>query len=238
MIAPRDVPDPTWQLSELYSRLGMQETAAKLGDDTSISYLFWAREYRQLADLAEELIILNPDESKIYYHLGFAYNALDDFASAVRILNLAGLPDSVVAGGLRRSDAYEALPPLIDALLHTGNQAEARSLAEYFTRHIATGYETGGNSWWGRVYGACAKVTLGQIDSALADLEYASGVAGIPWNPVIRDSVCFRKLAEEPRYQQVIQTLEDRKAVLRQRLPRVLEEFAVRDFAEAFLESR
>jgi hypothetical protein len=42
------------------------------------------------------------------------------------------------------------------------------------------------------------------------------------WSPLLLDSPCFKRLADEPRYQKVVERIEERKRELRERLPATL----------------
>jgi hypothetical protein len=47
--------------------------------------------------------------------------------------------------------------------------------------------------------------------------------------PVLRDSPCFRRVTEEPRYKELLTYLEARQAKLREQLPATLLEYGVAD---------
>ena len=235
MVSPQDVPDPTWQLAELYARIGDFETADTLVQEPSVGHLFWTRRYADLADLAEELLFEHPDESNLYLKLGFAYNALGQHAAAVRILKLAGLPGRVQDGSLRQSPAHEAMATLADALSGSGSLEEAAAVGMWFHRHIEDGIDTGSKSWWGYTLSACALINLGRIEEALNHLDNLKEVAGFVWNPYLRDSPCFVRIADEPRYQSVLAHLDSRKATLREQLPGALSQLGVDLYASEYL---
>jgi hypothetical protein len=77
------------------------------------------------------------------------------------------------------------------------------------------------------MYEACARSVLGEDELALEILERVVESPGLLWYPVLVDSPCFRKFKDEPRYQAVVQSVELRQKILRDRLPDTLQRFRV-----------
>ncbi len=235
MAAPTDA-EPTWQLAELYARIGMPDVADQLVPGGDVSKYFWSRKYQQLIDVAEEIIIENPGESKVYYQLAFAYNANGQHAAAARLLRLAGLPDVTFADS-RRADAVEALATYTSALATLGELEEARVAARWHVERMRYALETQAhNSWWPNLYLACQLMVLGDSTAALTHLQTVVQGSGLPWEPVVRDSVCFRPVHGDSAYRQVVDTLASRKEALRRRLSDTLVEHGIDpDIAASYL---
>ncbi|MEQ9451275.1 MAG: winged helix-turn-helix domain-containing protein [Pseudomonadales bacterium] len=224
---PAAVPDPNWQLAELYGRLGMHAHANALVPEADISKLFWQRRYAELIDVAEEAIIEQPDDAKIYYQLAFAYSTQDLHAAAVRILELAGLPERALSDS-RRADAVEAMATYASALAEIGEISRARQAAGWHRHKMQTARDTrAGDSWWPNLYQACALMVLGQEAQALARLSALSRSHALAWEPLLRDAVCFRSLESSPAYQAVVNEQLARKAALREKLPVTLAEYGL-----------
>ena len=77
------------------------------------------------------------------------------------------------------------------------------------------------------MYEACGQSIVGQDELALETLERVVESPGLLWYPVLVDAPCFRKFADEPRYQAVVQSVEQRQEVLRDRLPDTLQRLRV-----------
>ena len=218
----------TWQLAELYARIGDFETAAELDTNPPGASTLWLRrDYARLADEAGLLIIDDPNDSQLRRLYAFALNALNDSRSAAAVLENARmvvLPGSDYMTG----DLDQALTIYIDALLGVGGRdAEARALAE---KKASFGFDKGlSNSWWLMSYQSCTMLQLGRVDEALDALDVIKASQGLAWMPVLRDSPCFRRVADEPRYKEVLAHLERRQAQLRERLPATLLEYEVAD---------
>ena len=227
LAAPAARPDPSWQLAELYGRLGMHETADKLAPGPGISKLFWQRRYAELIDVAEEAIIERPDEAKIYYQLAFAYSTQDNHTAAVRLLRLAGLPERGYADS-RRADAVEAMATYASALKAIGATAEAKTVAAWHRDRMQTALATRAEqSWWPNLYQACAFMNLDQPEHALQRLAHIADSHALAWEPLLRDAVCFRRLQTDPTFKRILEVQKTKKNALRARLPDTLKAFGL-----------
>jgi len=214
--------EKSWQIAELYARIGDFEAARHYEPEAEPSQLFWARRYDDLIDVGSDRLIDDPGDLKLYYMVAFALNAEGYHTGAVRLLRQAGLPERVLAPS-RRNDGIQALATMYDALQQIGEHALARQYAEWSRDHMQTQFDTGGGlDWWANAYQACAFEVLGERERALARIERIPASPGLIWMPLILDGHCFRRLADEPRYQVVIAALERRMAELRAALPAAL----------------
>jgi tetratricopeptide (TPR) repeat protein len=233
-VSSPEIPDATWQLSDLYARIGDFETASTLTPELGLSQYYWRREYQPLIDIAEEVIIDRPDELTTYFELAFAYNTVGDHAAAARLLRLAGLPE-VVYSDSRRSVPLRGMATFADALRLHGKVEESREVATWLFNHMTKGLESQGRTWWTRIYRACAAMNLNRQAEALQDLESLAKSPALVWEPVLRDSRCFASLSKDPVYQKVLAGVEARKAGYRARLPTVLAKHDMTDYvAQAF----
>ena len=215
-------PIDTWQLAKLYAEIGDFDTALRLEPEPGIGLLFKMRRYQELIDVAELLMIEEPNDVMVRYLLAFAYTAMGKFAPAVRILSVTGLPSSVMEENKQGSD-LEAFMTLVNAIDGAGETERARSLSEWFdTRHHSVG-----SDWWVHTYRACALAVLGRDAEALQRLERTRVSPRLPWNSVFGDLPCFQRYAEEPGYQALLSHIESRRAELRARLPATLAEHGV-----------
>ena len=80
-------------------------------------------------------------------------------------------------------------------------------------------------SWFTNLYLSCSLSILDDDAQSLDVLERIENSPGLAWYPVVRDQPCFQKFVDEPRYQAVVASLENRKAELRDRLPDTLARF-------------
>jgi serine/threonine protein kinase/TolB-like protein/cytochrome c-type biogenesis protein CcmH/NrfG len=215
------------QLAELYARIGDFDTAAKLETDPpGVSLLWYRGDYERLADEAGILIVEN-QEPKLFQFYAFALNALNESRTAVTLLQDNNM---VIEPGAEHMTGTldEALTIYIDALQAVGGRdAEAQVLAQ---RKANAGIDTSlDRSWWVMSYYACTLLQLGREDEALDVLDNIRVSQGLAWMPVLRDSPCFRRVADEPRYQELLAYLEMRQAKLRERLPITLQQYEVTD---------
>ncbi|MGD8831112.1 MAG: winged helix-turn-helix domain-containing protein [Pseudomonadales bacterium] len=214
--------EAAWQVAELYARIGDLQAAARHEPVPGAAQLFFGRRYDALLELATDRLIDDPGDVKLYYLLGFAYDAIGRPANAVRLLTIAGLPDAVYTDA-RRADAIEALVTLADAHAQIGELDKAREYAgwikSFMQRHLDVGVQV---DWWPYLYQACALEILGERDAALERLSGVAGGSGLPWYPPLRDLGCFRRLEDVPEYQRVVGKVEERMSDLRSRLPAAL----------------
>jgi tetratricopeptide (TPR) repeat protein len=218
-----DNPDHVSKLAELYTLMGDFETALQLEPEPGIGLLFLMRRYEELIDQAEFMVIEQPQDVELRYLLAFAYNATGQFESAIHILSTTGQPDTFLEQRVRSAADMEGYFALVNALAGAGQTSMAKELAGFFPVEL---WETIPD-WWNRAYGACGLAIMEQDDKALELLQRIKDSPRLPWVPVIMDSFCFERYAENPGYQALIQLVFERQAAKRKQLPATLAEFDV-----------
>jgi len=220
-------PDALWMLAELYARIGDEEGAIYFDPDASFTNLYWLRRYEEMIDVGEDLILENPNQVQIWYGLARAHVALGNYEQAIYLLERQGLPERVFVDS-RRANGIEVLMIYADALNENGQSEKAHESAEFvagiMSRLILTGSQ---KAWWPNMYEACARSVLGEDELALETLERVVESPGLLWYPILVDSPCFQKFKDEPRYQAVVQSVELRQEILRDRLTATLQRFRV-----------
>ena len=81
--------------------------------------------------------------------------------------------------------------------------------------------------WWIETHKACCLAVLGRDTQALDKLEQTLRSPRLAAVYSLEDAPCFRKYADNPRYQAVVQHFRARRAELRKRLPATLAKFGV-----------
>jgi len=218
-----DNPDHVSKLAELYTLMGDFGTALRLEPEPGIGLLFLMRRYEELIDQAEFMVIEQPQDVELRYLLAFAYNATGQFESAIHILSATGQPDTFLEQRVRSAADIEGYFALVNALAGAGQTGLAKELAGLFEFEL---WETIPD-WWNRAYGACGLAVMEQDDTALELLQRVKDSPRLPWLPVIQDSFCFQRYAENPGYQALIHHVEERRAAKRKQLPSTLAEFHV-----------
>ena len=214
-------------MAELYARIGDEEGARYFDPETSFSNLYWLRQYAEMIEVGEDLALENPNQVQIWYGLARARLALGDYEQAIYLLERQGLPEKVLVDS-GRANGIEAMMIYADALNANGQSKKAHESAEFvagiMSRLILTGSQ---KAWWPNMYEACAQSVLGEDELALETLERVVESPGLLWYPILVDSPCFQKFKDEPRYQAVVQSVELRQKILRDRLPDTLQRFRV-----------
>jgi tetratricopeptide (TPR) repeat protein len=218
-----DDPDIAGQLAEMYARIDDFDRAQMFEPEPGMGQLFWQRRYDELIDLGEELAIDRPGDTGVLLLLAFAYNTSGRFNDALRALDLARMPEAAMSES-RRANELHALMVMAGALDAIGDKERADALANYeLKRNYKFGAVIGESSRMSHLTVACYLAVLGKDEEALTWLENLNHLEGTIWPPWLKDQACFQKFAGEPRYQAVVTELEDRLAVIRQRLPKTLE---------------
>jgi len=218
-----DNPDHVSKLVELYALMGDFETALQLEPEPGIGLLFLMRRYEELIDQAEFLVIERPQDTNLRYVLAFAYNATGQFESAIHILSTTGQPDTFLEQRVRSAADMEGYFALVNALAGVGQTSMAKELAGFFPVELWDKIP----DWWNRAYGACGLAIMEQDDRALELLQRVKDSPRLPWVPVILDSFCFQRYAENPDYQALVQLVFERQAAKRKQLPSTLARFDV-----------
>jgi tetratricopeptide (TPR) repeat protein len=218
-------PDHLAKLAELYASIGDFETAQLLEPEPGIGLLFRLRRYQELIDIAEFLMIEEPGDMDLRYLLAFAYNATGQYESAIHILSTTGQPDILLNDMVRSVSDIEGFYTLINAMAGAG-QPETTQLAN----SLALWSEDA--PWWGDIgwlalFRGCGLAILGRDEEALQLLSRIKESPRLRRTPYLRDSWCFQKYAGEPAYRDILREQEERKTVLRQKLPGTLAEFGV-----------
>ena len=216
--------DHVSKLADLYSLLGDADTALRLEPEPSPGVLFNLRRYEQLVDVAELRMIDEPNDVAIRYLLGFAYTVTEQYEQAIRILGSTGLPDSIIDYGPQSVMEIEAFTFLINAMV-------ASDIPEAIQTGIALA-EWQKNAFWGdagwvALFDACNRSVLGNTDAAIEILPRIKESPRLRRDAYLRDFECFKRLADEPVYRDVVNEQDARRASLRTRLPGTLAEFGV-----------
>jgi hypothetical protein len=74
---------------------------------------------------------------------------------------------------------------------------------------------------------ACANAILGKDDEVRSSLKRAQKGKSLAWEPMLKDTECFKRLADDPDYRAVVRHFDDLRAMLRERLPETLARYGV-----------
>jgi hypothetical protein len=117
-------------------------------------------------------------------------------------------------------DGYYALT---NALYGAGKVELARELAQ-----VTVDFGTPETYyWWINLPDACDFAILGRDDEARKALRKAGKGLVLAWDPILKDSPCFNRFQADPTYQATVRHYDERRAILRERLPDTLAEFGV-----------
>jgi TolB-like protein len=222
-LQPDDL-ETSWLIAELYARIGDFETALVYEPEPGISQLFWQERYRELIDLADIKVIEERQNVNVWYMLGFAYQATGQQELAVNAIEVTEVADANSEARLAADS--QAVLTLSNAMNALDDTERAQELVKPELMLAQMQVETGmGSFWWPNMYLACALSVMERDAEAFVALERMKDSMGLPWMPLLRDYQCFRKYENDPRYQSVIATFEQREADLRARLPETLERF-------------
>jgi TolB-like protein/DNA-binding winged helix-turn-helix (wHTH) protein/tetratricopeptide (TPR) repeat protein len=220
--AQPDRPDTSWQVAELYARIGDAESARRFEPSPGVGQLLYTRRYPELIDLGDDLLLDYPGELKLYYLVAFAQNVMGRHEQAVYLLQRAGLPEIALADS-RKADAIEALVTMADAFREIGDSVETERYANWLIGRFQIMLDSGGErAWWPNLYQACALSVLGDDTRALERLRRVVDSPGLVWYPVLRDAPCFRRLENEDSYRETLAAVEERMAGLRDKVPATL----------------
>jgi TolB-like protein/tetratricopeptide (TPR) repeat protein len=209
-------------LAELYVDIGDFDTANRLQPEPSIGLLFKMRRYQELIDIAEYMMIEEPDDMEIRYLLGFAYTAIGQHDQAIRILSSTGLPESTY-NGARTGAELDGLSAFVDAVFASGEVEVAQAMAE---RRVKAGTVVS-KDWWVDTTDACSASILGNDALALSLLVRIRQSPRLAWDPHLRDLACFKRLAKYPEYNETLAYFDRRRAEIRARLPTTLKAYGV-----------
>jgi TolB-like protein/tetratricopeptide (TPR) repeat protein len=209
------------KLAEYYADIADFDTALAL-DPGGIGVLFHARRYEDMLDIAEQLIIEEPYDLQLRVTMANAYNAVGQFDFAMLMLTPTGLPESV-REGFRSSTEWNGLIAMMNAL-HGAKEIEmARELAQFALDYgVVEDFD-----WYWNLHTACQLAVLEQDDRARDRLEHMQNGTHLAWDPILRDSPCFERYQDDPVYQATVRYFDERREMLRERLPITLAEFGV-----------
>lgn len=211
----------TQRLAEYYADLGDFDTALGLDPD-AIGILFKMRRFDEMIELAEFAMIEEPYNLRIRSLLAIAYNAVGRYESSIRILKDTGLPDIVFEGG-RTTEELDGYYALVNALYGAGEIELATELSQFiFDYGTYTTYY-----WWINIPYACLYAILERDDDVRAYLRLASQSLQMVWDPLLQDVPCLARFTDDPDYQATIRYFDERRKMLRERLPATLAEFGV-----------
>lgn len=209
-------------LAEYYVDIGEFGTAVDL-DPLGIGVLFKMRRYEGMISLAELAMIDEPRDLQLRSILAIAHNAMGQYDSAIHVLSTTGLPESIF-GGWRSQAEWDGFIALTNAHYGAGNMEVARELAQFGSEF---GEMQGRSNWWWNTSKACLYAVLGQDEQAHDALVRVQKGRHLPWDPILKDSPCFDRFADDAVYQATIRHFEERRKMLRERLPETLAESGV-----------
>ncbi len=176
-----------------------------------------------MIEIAEFAIIDQPNDLQLRGLLATAYNAVGRYENSIHILSNSGLPDSVF-NGWRSPAEMQGYGAIQNALYAIGEVEMARELARFRV------YEIGfpdSPEWVLTISQACDRAILGEDQEARQSLKRAQKGLHLAWDPALKDAPCFDRFADDPVYQQTVRYFDERRAMLRERLPATLAEFGV-----------
>jgi len=221
--AEPDNPLHVEQLAEYYTDIGDYQTAYALQPDIGVGMLFKMRRYDQMIEKAELQIFDYPEDIQLRVYLGFAYNATGRFDDAIRIITSSGLIE-IYAHTRRNTAESDGFLVLIDAAYGSGEIDRARELTEW---RLATHYESESANWWIALEHACTQAILGNDGEVSRLLQRAQESNHLAWEPMLMDHQCFKRFADDPVYLATVRHFDERRALLRARLPATLAHYGV-----------
>jgi TolB-like protein/tetratricopeptide (TPR) repeat protein len=224
--AEPDNPGHVEKLAEYYVDIGDFETAEALWPDIGVGLLFKMRRYDEMIDRAEELVFDYPEDIQLRVYLAAAYNRTGLPGRAIQLISNSGMLDSI-ANGLRGSEEVDAFYTLVDAAYTAGDVEDARDLANGHLKSHYTGEERLSSDWWISVSTACLYAIVGDDAAAYERLQRVLENNHLAWDPLLKDSSCFKRFQDDPAYQAVVEHFDGRRAMLRDRLPATLADYGV-----------
>ena len=212
------------QLAEYYTDIGDFDTAETLTPDIGIGLLFKMRRYDEMIDQAELQLIDYPEDFQARVYLGFAYSATGQFDAAIRIIETSGFLNSF-SHSRRNTAESDGFMVLLDAAYGSGEIDRARELSEWF---LITHYLSHSPDWWLALHqGACTQAILGNDGEVYRLFQLAQQGNHLAWEPMLKDQHCFKRFADDPAYLAVVKHFDERRALLRARLPATLAQHGV-----------
>lgn len=221
--AEPDNPLHVQRLAELYTDIGDYKTAEALEPDLGVGLLFKMRRYDEMIVKAEDLFLDHPEDLQLRVYLGFAYNAIGQFESAIRVIETSGFLDSY-SHSRRSQEEFDGFGVLLDAAYGSGEIDRARELAVW---ELATHYESDTSYWFVAFERACTHAILGNDDEVYRLLQRTLESELLAWEPMLRDHQCFKRFTNDAAYLAVVNHFEQLREMLRARLPSTLAQYGV-----------
>ena len=211
------------QLAEYFTDIGDYETAFTLEPDLGVGLLFKMRRYDEMIDKAELQMIDFPNDMQLRVYLAFAYSLTGKFESALRIIEMSRVLDgfSHTRRNTEQSDAFDAY---LDAAYGSGEIDEARELTRW---RMNTHYDSATSDWWVALGIACRNAILGNDGEVYSLFQLAQESNHLAWEPMLKDQHCFRRFGDDPAYLAVVRHFDERRALLRERVPSTLAQYGV-----------
>ena len=192
-------------------------------DPNGIGVLFKMRRYDEMIDEAELRMIDFPGDIQLRVYLAFAYNATGQFDAAVRMIETSGVLDaySEMRRGTEDTDAFNVI---LNAAYGSGEIDRARELTQWA---LDTHFEWTSSYWWASLGYACMRAILGEDDEVDRRLQRTLESNVLAWQPMLKDQHCFKRFADDPAYLAVVKHFDDRRALLRARLPATLASYGL-----------
>ena len=211
------------QLAEYYIDIGDFDTAINLAPNAGVGLLFKMRRYDEMIERAEDLIFDYPEDIQLRVYLAAAYSFSGRPELAIHLIRNSGILDTIV-NGWRGSEEFDAFYVLINAALADGNTEEARNLAAW---QLETHYNSEQSYWWVSLTIGCSHAILGDDAEVRRRLQRALESDTLAWDPMFKDVACFKRFHDDPAYLAVVKHFDDRRAMLRARLPATLARYGV-----------
>jgi hypothetical protein len=176
-----------------------------------------------MIDKAEELIFDYPEDTQLRVYLAAAYSFSGKPELAVRLIQNSGILD-VVVNGWRATEEFVAFTVLTDSAYAAGNIEEARELIAWMAD---THYMGQAAYWWVSITIGCEKAILGNDAEVRRKLQLALEGDQLVWDPMLKDVACYQRFRDDPDYLAVVNHFDERREMLRNRLPKTLAQHGV-----------
>ena len=214
------------KLAEYFVDIGDFQTAEDLWPDVGVGLMFKMRRYDEMIEQAEDLIFDYPEDVQLRIYLAAAYSRTGVPELAIQLIRNSGILDSI-AHGWRGSEEVDALYTLVDAAYTAGQIEEARDLAKGHLESHYIGEVRLSEDWWISVSTACLYAIVGDDAAVYERLQRNLNSNHLAWDPLLKDSSCFKRFHDDPAYLAVVEHHDGRREMLRTRLPATLAQHGV-----------
>ena len=212
------------KLAEYYTDIGAFETAAILEPDLGIGLLYKMRRYDEMIEKAEERYWDYPDDTQLQVYMAQAYVAVGRFDDALRMIEGSGVLDNF-AYARRSTEEFVAQVAVLNAAYGSGAVDEAVELASMATTN--SHYLGESSYWWVNLNIACIFAIMGDDEEVYRRFRRVRESRNLAWEPTLKDSQCFKRLADDPEYQALVRHFDELRAELRAKLPDTLAQHGV-----------